>query len=276
MIYDDLSFAEYTKMDGLNQSKLALFKRCPQKFKHALTLEREDTDALRIGRAIHTAVFQPELFNGEFLCLPEIDRRTTRGREEYAAIVSANPDKTVLKKDEFNRALEIATAVRGDRHVMKLIEGAHVEMSVQWTDSATDVLCKARLDCYNEELGTVVDLKTTIDASPNGFSRKLYSYGYNRQAAWYLESLRAHNELAHHFVFAAVEKEPPYSLGLYRLSDEALKLSRTENQNLLMKYAACVRSDYWPGYTDGVADISIPKYGLTDMEEEYGTAEESL
>ena len=275
MIYKDLSFTDYTKMRGLNQSKLGLLKRCPQKFKHCLSIERDDTDALRIGRAIHTAVFQPDLFNGEFLCLPDIDRRTTRGREEYATIVCANPDKTILKKDEFNRALEIAAAVRSDRHVFKLIDGAQCELSVQWTHKETDVLCKARLDCYNEALGIVVDLKTTIDASPNGFSRKLYAYGYNRQAAWYLDSLIAHNEPAYHFVFIAVEKEPPYSLGLYRLSDEAIRLSRAENEALLRKYMECERIDVWPGYTDGVEDISIPNYGVTDMEENYGT-EESL
>lgn len=277
MIHENMSFSDYaSKLDGLNQSKLGLLRRCPQKFKHSLTAEREDTDALRIGRLIHTAVFQPHLLNNEFLCLPEIDRRTAKGREEYNALVSQNPDKTCIKKEEFDKALQIAAEVRGNKHVMRLIEGAHTELSVQWKDQATGVLCKARLDCYNEDLGIVIDLKTTIDASPQGFSRKLYSYGYNRQAAWYLESLRAHNERAAHFVFIAVEKEAPYSLGLYRLSDEAIRLSKSENEALLRKYAECLRTNNWPGYTDGVEDISIPQYGVTDMEENYGTAEESL
>jgi len=276
MIYEAMSFADYVRLDGLNQSKLGMLKRCPQKFKHSLTAERTDTGAMAIGRAIHTAVFQPELFNGEFICLPEIDRRTVKGKEEYAALVSQNPHKTVLKKDEFNRALEIAAEVRSNPHVARLIEGAHMELSVQWEDSATGVLCKARLDCYNEEMGIVLDLKTTIDASPSGFSRKLYGYGYNRQAAWYLESLKAHQEGARHFVFAAVEKDPPYSIGLYRLSDEAIKLSKAENEKLLRKYHECIRTDTWLGYTDGIEDISIPQYGVTDMEEQYGTTEESL
>ena len=275
MIYEDEAFRAYTEMEGLNQSKLGMLKKCPQKFKHALTSPREDNDVLAIGRAIHTAALQPELFNQEFLCLPDIDRRTTKGREEYASICSANPDKTILKAADFNKALEIATEIRSNRHVMRLLDGALMELSVQWKDDATGVLCKARLDAYNERIGTVIDIKTTIDASPQGFGRKLYAYGYNRQAAWYLDSLRANNEPAQHFVFIAVEKEPPYSLGLYRLSDEAIKLSRSENLALLRKYAECMRTDIWPGYTDGIEDISIPKYGVTDMEEQYG-AEESL
>lgn len=273
MIYENMAFSDYATMKGLNQSKLGLLRRCPQKFKHALTAPQSDSDALAIGRAIHTAALQPELFNDEFLCLPEIDRRTTKGREEYAALCASNPEKTILKAAEFNKALEIASEIRSNQHVMRLLEGAFMELSVDWTDPATGVLCKARLDAYNEDIGTVIDIKTTIDASPQGFARKLYSYGYNRQAAWYLESLKAHGEAANHFVFIAVEKEPPYSVGLYRLSDEAIKLSKSENEALLRKYAECLRTDSWPGYTDGIEDISIPQYGVTDMEEQYGTVE---
>lgn len=275
MIYQDLPFADYTTLLGLNQSKLGALKRCPQKFKHMLTAERSDSDALRIGRAIHTAVFQPEMFNKEFLCLPDIDRRTLKGREMYADLVSQNPTKTCLKQDEFNKALDIATEVRSNPHVAKLIEGAEMEISATWEDPGTGVLCKARLDCYNERLGIVVDLKTTIDASPDGFPRKMYSYGYNRQAAWYLDALIAHGKPATHFVFVAVEKEAPYSMGIYRLTDDAIKLSRAENEHLLRRYAECMRTDTWPGYTNGIEDISIPQYGVATLEESYGT-EESL
>jgi hypothetical protein len=260
-------------MDGLNQSKLGILRRCAQKFQFALTAPQNDSDALAIGRAIHTAALQPELFNGEFLCLPDMDRRTTKGREEYAAIVAGNPDKTILKAADFNKALEVATAVRRNPHALRLLDGARMELSIDWTDKTTGVKCKARLDAFNERISTIVDLKTTIDASPAGFARKLYSYGYNRQAAWYLEAMVAHNVDARHFVIIAVEKDPPYSIGLYRLSDEAIKLSRLENEALLRKYAECLRTDNWPGYTEGIEDINIPKYGAIEMEEQYGSDE---
>ena len=275
MIREGLSFKDYTALPGLNQSKLGALRACPQKFKWALSCQRKDSDSMRLGRAIHTAVFEPELFNQEFLCLPEIDRRTAKGKAEYAEIIAANPTKTILKPEDFNKALEIATEVRGNPHVMKLIDGAHVELSLDWEDAATGVLCKGRIDCYNEELGIIVDLKTTLDASPKGFPRKLYSYGYHRQAAWYLEGLRAHNEPAAHFVFIAVETAPPYSLGLYRLADNTIRLSKAENEALLRRYAECLRTDTWPGYTNGIEDISIPEYGENVLEENHGT-EESL
>lgn len=270
MMRTDLPFAKYVAIPGLNQSKLGSLKRCPAKFKWLLENERPDSDTLKIGRAIHTAVLEPDKFNDEFLCLPDIDRRTTKGKELYNELVSSNPDKTILKPDDFHTALDVATAIRSNSHCNYLLQGAHTEITLDWVDDATDVPCKARVDAYNESLGIVIDIKTTQDASRSGFPRKLFAYGYHRQAAWYLDALNLHGEAAKHFVFIAVEKEPPYAVGLYRLSDETLRLSRQENQRLLAIYAECMRTNKWPGYTEGIEDISIPEYATNEMEETYG------
>jgi PDDEXK-like domain of unknown function (DUF3799) len=270
MIDRNVSFATYAAAPGLNQSKLGAFKKCPAKFKWLLENERGDTDSLRLGRAIHTATLEPNKFNQEFFCLPEIDRRTTKGKETYAELVGKNPGKTILKPDEFHTALEVAQSIRSQSHCLTLLESAHIELTLNWQDKATGVLCKARVDAYDENTGVVVDIKTTQDASRSGFPKKLFAYGYHRQAAWYLEGLKANGEPASHFVFIAVEKEPPYCVGVYRLSDETIRLSKLENEALLRRYAECVRTDSWPGYTDGIEDISIPDYAQHTLEETYG------
>lgn len=270
MLRTNLSFAEYVTLPGLNNSKLGVMKRCPAKFKWLAENERPDTDALKVGRAIHTAVLEPEKFNQEFLCLPDIDRRTTRGREMYAELVSQNPDKTILKPDDFHMALDVATSIRGSTHANYLLEGAHTEVTLDWTHEETGIHCKARVDAYNEDMGLLVDIKTTQDASRTGFPRKLFSYGYHRQAAYYLSGMQANGEAAKHFVFIAVEKEPPYAVGLYRLSDQTIQLSKQENDALLRLYAECKRTDSWPGYTQGIEDISIPDYATNTMEDTYG------
>jgi|694.fasta_scaffold05059_23 hypothetical protein len=273
MIIKDLSFAEYRAIDAVNVSRLSGLSKCPAYFKFTLTNERPDSPALAIGRLIHTLVFQQELFQSEYFILPELDRRTAKGRETYNELVSANPDKAAVKSEDFNRAAELAASVRSNPHFSRLIDGAMFEVTLTWTDEETGIKCKARLDCYNPELGVIVDLKTTIDASPRGFPRKLYAYRYNCQAAWYLHGLVENKAHGQHFIFAAVEKEPPHLLGLYRLSDEAIKLSNAENTSLLKKYAQCLETDYWPGYTEGIEDISIPEYGVTTLEENHGTEE---
>lgn len=269
MLRKDVSFEDYRNLEGMNSSMLKLMK-VPFKFKYALDYSRPDTDALKIGRAIHTAILEAHKFNAEFLCLPDIDRRTTKGREAYAELVSQNPNKTILKPDDFNMALDVATSVRSNAHANYLLEGAMTEVTLDWTHEETGVKCKARVDGYNAELGIVIDVKTTQDASPSGFPRKLFAYGYHLQAAYYLEALRANGEDAKHFVFIAVEKDKPYCVSLYRLDDKTIQLSKQENDRLLRLYAECKRTDSWPGYTQGIEDISLPDYATNMMEESYG------
>lgn len=270
MLKTNLPFSEYLALPGLNQSKLGALKSCPQKFRWLSDFTQPDTDALKIGRAIHTAVLEPDQFNASFLCLPDLDRRTKAGREAYADLVSQNAEKTLLRPDDFKMAFEVATAIRSNPHCNYLLDGAHTEISLEWHDKGTGVPCKARVDAYNEGMGMVIDLKTTIDASRSGFSKKIFSYGYHRQAAWYLEALRSQGEAAQHFVFIAVEKTPPYAVGLYRLNDDTLRLSKQENDRLLAIYSECSRTDSWPGYTQGIEDITIPDYATNSMEEMYG------
>jgi hypothetical protein len=270
MIKKSLPFKAYTQMDGVNNSKLSLLRQCPQKYIHFLDHNREDTPALSLGRAIHTAVLEPENFNKEFFCLPDLDRRTIKGREEYNKLCAKNADKTVLKADEFNKALEIATAVRSNSSVIKLLEGCEAEVSLDWVDHDTAIKCKARVDAYNEQLATIVDLKTTTDASSKGFPRKLFAYGYHRQAAFYLNGLRSNGLQARHFVFVAVEKDPPFAVGIYRLTDDVIALADKENTHLLRKLKACQESGEWPSYTAGIEDISIPTYAIDELEGAYG------
>lgn len=142
----------------------------------------------------------------------------------------------------------------------------------------------------------VVDLKTTEDASPEGFARSIANWRYDLQHPYYLDGLReairqsgltempaGNAELSaywidqqtgvlcrcrpdfwrgepKHFVFIAVEKRPPYAVGVYVLDDESVDLGRAQYRADLNRYAACVEADYWPGYGDRVQTISVPAW----------------
>lgn len=268
-IYYDLPFEEYAKAPGLNQSKLKVMKRSPKKFKHLLTVSREDTSDLGVGRATHTAVLEPHKFNDEYVQLPEVNARTNEGKRLLEEFKQLNEGKSFLKADEYNEVFEIAGAVLSHPDCSRLLADTERELSIFWEDEATGVLCKARVDAWLKKARTIIDLKTTRDAGP-AFSRGIWQYGYHLQAAWYFEAMAAHGLQPAHFIFIAVEKERPFDVGIYRLTDEVIQLSRQENSALLRRYAECERKDYWPGYTEGIVDIGIPKFGLEEMEASYG------
>ena len=77
----------------------------------------------------------------------------------------------------------------------------------------------------------IIDLKTTRDSSPESFRRSAYNYGYDRQAAFYLDGFKADE-----FWFLVIEKESPYRVGIYKASDEFIEGGRQKNQSLLKKY----------------------------------------
>ena len=268
-IYHHMPFSEYAEAPGLNQSKLKVMRRSPKKFKHMLNVSKTDTLELGMGRAIHTAVLEPETFNDCYAQLPEVNLRTNDGKKLIQDFKNMNPGKDFLKASEYTEVFEIAASVLGDPDAARLLADTERELSVWWKDEGTDVLCKARIDAWLPKARTIIDLKTTRDAGP-AFARGIWQYGYHLQAAWYMQALEAHGLMPAHFIFIAVEKEPPYDVGIYRLTDEVIQLSRQENSALLRKYAECERKDYWPGYTEGIVDIGIPKFGYQELEEQHG------
>lgn len=140
----------------------------------------------------------------------------------------------------------------------------------------------------------VVDLKTCEDASLEGFSKSIANWRYDVQHPYYLDGLReallqgnceppaeGAAELSaywidkatgvlcrcrpdfwrgkpNHFIFIAVEKKPPYAVGVYKLDDESVDLGRAVYRHDLARYAECKATDTWPGYGDKIQTISVP------------------
>lgn len=269
-IHYNLPFSAYAKDDAVNQTRLKLMEASAKKFHYFSQTTKEDTPVFGTGRALHTLVLEPDQFNSMFVQQPELNLRTNDGKAQLAQFKAANPGKEVLKGDEYAQVFEIAGAILGHPDCCRLLTNTVREVSLFWQDEETGVKCKGRLDAWRSDTGTVVDVKTTKDASPRGFARAVWQYGYGLQAAWYFAGMRALGLHPQDFVLIAVEKEPPYDIGVYRLSDDTIKLSQAKNAALLRRYAECKRKDYWPGYTEGIVDIGVPKFGLEELEANYG------
>lgn len=140
------------------------------------------------------------------------------------------------------------------------------------------------------------DLKTTEDASPEGFAKSIANWRYDVQHAYYMDGTRLALEQGKcnppqegkaelsvywtdpvtgvlcrcrpdfwrgypkHFAFIAVEKKPPYAVGVYVLDSEGVEIGRAQYQHDLRIYAECVRTGEWPGYGDKIQTISLPAW----------------
>lgn len=213
--------------------------------------EDEESKALRFGRIFHAALFEPEIFAADFVVAPDFGdcrrRENKLARDTWRA---ANTGKTRVDADEMVTAEGMARAVRSHRLAGRALAGCEHELTAIWKDPATGLRCKVRPDAYKAQRALIVDIKTTIDASREAFGRSLFKYGYDVQAELYLRGMRAVGCEARNFVFVAVEKSPPFAVGVYTLDERGKERARMRIDDLMGRMAECVRTNTWPGYPD--------------------------
>lgn len=211
---------------------------------------------------------------------PYVLSTSTASRHEMAAWLNANGKQVRLWSDikaEWEKVNEHRTILNPEQwktiHAMRDALMAHpaanalltgvpgeAEKSVYWIDATTGVLCRCRPDWWRDD-NLIVDLKTTEDASPEGFARSIAKFRYDVQDAFYTDGVQqATGKRPKAFVFIAVEKKPPYGVGVYVLDAETKDLGRAQYQHDLRVYAECVRTGVWPGYGDKIQTISLPAW----------------
>ena len=132
-----------------------------------------------------------------------------------------------------------------------------MEKSIFFKDSEFGVDCKCRPDCMFDT--HVVDLKTTSDASAEGFARQIAEHGYHIQAAMIREGIYvASGNRIDDFFFVCVENKAPFYTSVYRLDEEALRIGDYEFRKLLSLYKEHADSDVWPGYE--CRNIDLPMW----------------
>jgi exodeoxyribonuclease VIII len=209
------------------------------------------TAAMKLGSLVHCAVLESdELAKRYAVCLP----RNTRAGKEMAAEMEASGIEAVTATD-MEQAMAMADAVRSHQAAAALLRDGKAEQSFWWDDIPTGLRCKCRPDWYNGT--TIVDLKTTTDASPKGFAKSVAQWRYHVQQAHYLSGT-----FAERFVFIAVEKTYPFVVGVYELDADAMQHGDTERRANLQTIADCRSISEWPGYGDIIQPLSLPNWAL--------------
>jgi hypothetical protein len=261
----DISNEEYHASAGISRSAISLLKKSPLHYWQQYLSEFKEpftaTPAMIIGEAIHTLIMEPHLFDERFVVGQQVDGRTKEGKKykEEFAILSAG--KRVLCEDQYNSIINIMDAVNNHPIVRKLIKDPKIEQSIYWVDSASEILCKARPDIWTEK--RLIDIKTTADATPEGFSRSVSDYNYHIQAAMQIDAIREiTGVLMHHFVFIAIQTSRPYKPYIYTLGDYEIELGRKEYKKLLIVLHECFESKRWDLDRETVIELNLPAYAF--------------
>jgi hypothetical protein len=259
-VIETIPFDQYRSITShVSISELNLFKIAPLLYKHRILDGHRDaaTKAQVEGTAVHAAILEPEKFQQEYMRLPDVDLRTTAGKETKKRLASQHPEAILLSGDDYDRYAAARDVVRSHEAASKLLKGCEFEASMLWLDADTNVHCKGRVDGFNIHEDYVIDLKTTKDA--RHFTDSIVKYGYHRQAAYYLDGLSAATGRQwSKWYWIAVEIEPPFLCAVYEIAPLDLDIGRREYKELLKEYGECRKSGVYPGLPQTVQTIELP------------------
>lgn len=232
---------------------------CPAKFRWNADHGQAPTDVFDFGHAAHGLALGdgPELVK-----VDAADWRTKAAKEAREAARTAG--KVALLPEDYAAVHAMAKALREHPIATRLFSDGLPEQSLFWVDEWAGVWRRARLDWLpNGGRGRPIipDYKSTRSADPDAISKHLADYGYDLQAAWYLDAVRAllgADDAA--FVFVFQEKDPPYLVTVVEPDPIALEIGRDKARRAIDLFAECTESGSWPGYSDDIELIGLPAW----------------
>ncbi|MBP53366.1 MAG: hypothetical protein GY772_20645 [bacterium] len=268
-IFSLMSFSEYLGVDAMNCSTLKKVAQSPLHAQHELTTPSEPSQAFVIGDAFHGLVLEPERFDAEYALGLDCGKRTKADKEAWAEWLAEHPLQTALKHEEWDAVHAMREAVLAHPTAAEIMDGeGQNELTMVWEDPATGTLCKGRADRLTTLRGesVIADLKSTIDASPEGWGRRSARFLYHCQAAWYLAGANELAPLDRRFLFVCCEKKAPYGVTVQELNEDAIKAGAKLNRIYLRRWLKCLEAKKFTGYPAGVIPYGIPSWALNEID----------
>ncbi len=270
-VHKDIPFNEYAADDGINASTLKHCARSPLHAHAERNHPSKQTPAMALGDAAHASVLEPERFEADFAKGLTCQRRSKADKEKWAEWEAAHPTQTALGEKDWNIVASIRDSVSKHPAASELLLGEGLnEVTLIWDDEDTGHRCKGRIDRLTSygSYPAVVDLKTTKDASGQGFGTEIARYHYHASAAWYLRGANALAPMNRRFFFIAVEKVPPFAVGVHELDAYSIEVGSVLCQRWLEKYTRSLDSGNWEGYPAGIINQTLPVWAQREIDEE--------
>lgn len=263
-LYADVRHEDYHSrhLGMVSKSVLDLVNRSPAHYKAWLDgRDEEETPALSFGSAFHCATLEPERFAKLYVPEPDFgDCRFKENKARKAEWLAENAGKTTIGASDYEAIGRMVAAVRAHPLAGRIIRDGQPEVTVRWDDEFTGMPCKSRADYYVRKRRMVADLKSTLDARRSAFRKDVAKYRYHVQDALYRAGFAAIEEPVEHFVFVAVEKEPPHAIAIYALDREAVGLGYGAARRDIDTLAECARTKRFPGYPEEITELELPPW----------------
>jgi hypothetical protein len=266
---------QYHANAAISHSKLECFRRRPalffKKYVAKSIPQSEESNAFRLGSAVHCAILEESTFSARYAVKPDLDRRTTAGKAAFAEWSALNLGKTFISAEELVQVIAMREAVAAHPIACDLLKAGTPETTWRVPQANALGALQCRTDWWNADgcettagAPYVLDIKTveSLDSDAfRNFERAAFSYGYHRQAGFYLPLINElHSRSVSRMYYVACEKVEPFGVAVYRLSDDAIARGQDENIEDLIRLKRCYETGVWPNIEPVVHELGLPKW----------------
>jgi len=279
----------------MGRSDLLLFAECPMRWKNGY--ERPGSAAKENGNLTETIILQPERFEERYAVCPETypDAKTGEPKPwNFNAAYCKDWRKSIgarepIKAHEHVEALEAKASAMADLRIAHLLTHSEkqVMITANYRDAATGITVplRALIDLVPDKADqlygkALADFKTARSAQPRAWRKACWDYGYDAQAAFYLDlHAAATGEQRTDWLHAIIENVAPYQTARRWMSAEFVGLGRARYRAALVRYAACLASGDWPDYDqtglviDGWAEVAPEPWMMMQEMDVFGAEE---
>ena len=262
--YTDMPMEDYRAADGVSNSDLLLLEKRPSSVKQHKTAPRDPrkTGAADFGTIVHTALLEPENFEGSFIIGPTKSRETKAFMEFELA--PENRGKLILLEHEYDQLRLTVDCALADPTMERYLRQHKfdAEASIFVHDERLDVMRKIRIDANYCAGGLMIvgDMKSSagrgegvIDMwnNPLKWKNPLFTLNYGHGAAYYLDTASIHyGESIDRYAFLIIGKTADF--GVYPVDVREITREELErygffermNRNL-EEYAERLHADDW-------------------------------
>jgi hypothetical protein len=274
-IFPDLPAEIYHSFTNyLSATQIGAWLRSEQHYASLLAGEKIDTASLELGRLIHLATSELQLFKDSVVVGPEKNRNTKEWKEFERTVPMG---KTPLKPSELLEIITIANAIHAHPKVGGLFHQAHVELSFFGICPVTKMPVKCRTDLISQDFKIMGDIKSTNDARPEEFMKQSFYLNYHVKVAHYLDVIQIVTSVRPEMAaLIAAETNPPYCVVPFVFDkDEEFTIDplevgaqrarevRSEIALRLQEKSAAEAMGHtfrWRGYSDKFMPLTLPRF----------------
>jgi hypothetical protein len=270
-LHQNIPVDQYRADPAVNQSTLKAFGRAPTPYHFRYEQEHPDEEEsaeLRIGSKVDAAVLTPDTMDQKFVTF-QAERRGNVWKE----FKEANAGKTILTPSEEARVGGCVNAIVDHNDAHRILMACHRQVVVIAEHPVLKCRMKGAIDllpdlsrCHAAMAEYVFDLKTSADASPEGFAMQCWRLGYAVQAAFYGDLLELCGRKTTTFGFIVVENEPPHQVAIHYFKRDSIEIieARKKYEGWMRAYLSCIEKNEWPGYGSEWTRIEYKPWQLSD------------